>query len=170
MKGELIDGVLYAMTRPRAVHQYIAREVTIRLTDPFEHGHGGPGGWWILPEPGIELAGAPEIAPDVAGWRRERLPTLPHDASITVAPDWVCEVLSPTTRGYQLLVKRRLYARSGVGWLWEIDRETRTLSVLQLERSRWVDLGSYSEEGDAALPPFDAVRFNVKGLWPPEGA
>lgn len=169
MKGELIEGVLYAMTRPRAVHQSLAGAVCTDLTLPFQRGRGGPGGWWILPEPGIELPGAPEVSPDLAGWRRERLPTLPTERSISVVPDWVCEVLSPTTRGYQLLVKRRLYAAAGVPFLWEIDRAARTLSVLRLEGGRWVDLGAYREEQEARLPPFDAAAISVRGWWIDDG-
>lgn len=169
MKGELIEGVLYAMTRPRAAHQNILAAVHLDVASPFHRGLGGPGGWWILPEPGIELPGAPEVSPDLAGWRCERLPTLPSDRSINVVPDWVCEVLSPTTRGYQLLVKRRLYAAAGVPFLWEIDRPARTLSVLRLEGGRWVDLGAYRDEEEARLPPFEAAAINVRGWWIDDG-
>ena len=165
MKGELIDGVLYAMTRPRARHQSLAGRIYSDLMNPFDRSRGGPGGWWILPEPGIELPGAPEIAPDIAGWRRERLPALPGDSSLNVVPDWVCEVFSPSTRGYQLIVKRRLYARAGVAYLWEVDLEVRTLSVLQLVNGHWLDLGSFSEEDAANLPPFDASALSVKSWW-----
>lgn len=165
MKGEVIDGVLYAMTRPRAAHQGLAGAVHLDVALPFQRGRGGPGGWWILPEPGIELPGAPEVSPDVAGWRRERLPALPDDRATGVAPDWVCEVLSPTTRGYQLLVKRRLYAASGVPFLWEVDRVSRTLSVLRLEGGRWVDLGAYRDEREARLPPFEAAAIDVSAWW-----
>jgi len=79
VKGEIIEGVLYTMTRPRAVHQRTTRLISSRLGDPFDDGRDGPGGWWILPEPGIELANTPEISPEVAGWRRERMPELPAD-------------------------------------------------------------------------------------------
>lgn len=89
-QGEIIDGVLYTMTRPRGPHQSTAPIIGTDLLGPFQRGRGGPGGWWILPELGIELASTPEIAPDLAGWRRERLPILPEDSSITVVPDWVC--------------------------------------------------------------------------------
>src|SRR5438105_1001262 len=99
--GEIIDGVMYTMTRPRARHSNVEGAVAEELRPPFQRGRGGPGGWWILPEPGIELPTAPEISPDVAGWRRERLPELP-EAPITVVPDWVCEILSPTTRRHDL--------------------------------------------------------------------
>jgi Putative restriction endonuclease len=97
--GELIGGVLYTFPRPRARHQNAGTETSAVLRDPYQHGRGGPGGWWILNEPGIELRelDVEEIAPDVAGWGRERLPTLP-DGSIALAPDWACEILSPSTR------------------------------------------------------------------------
>lgn len=73
VKGEIIDGVLYTMTRPRGRHQHTGLLIGAALLGPFHRGAGGPGGWWILPEPGIELPNAPEISPDIAGWRRERL-------------------------------------------------------------------------------------------------
>ena len=86
------------------------------------------------------------------------MPALPTDAAIDVVPDWVCEVLSPSTRAYQLLVKRRLYARVGVPYLWEIDREGQTLSVLQLEGGRWVDVVAYRDEQEARLRPWSSSR------------
>lgn len=79
VKGEIIEGVLYTMTRPRAAHQRTILDVGSDLRDPFKRSKGGPGGWWIVPEPGIELPGTPEISPDLAGWRRERLPELPEN-------------------------------------------------------------------------------------------
>src|SRR5688500_1569397 len=110
VKGEIIEGVLYTMTRPRGPHQNAAAGITGDVRDPFQRERGGPGGWWILPEHGIELPNTPEIAPDVAGWRKERLPELPADTAITVVPDWICEILSPTTRRHNLLVKKPYYA------------------------------------------------------------
>ena len=97
IKGEIIEGVLYTMTRPRGRHQRTTLRIGGRLSVPVDEGVDGPGGWWILPEPGIELPNTPEISPDVAGWKRERMPELPADAAITVVPDWVCEILSPST-------------------------------------------------------------------------
>jgi Uma2 family endonuclease len=88
--GEIIDGVLYTMTKPRARHQRTTRTIGGRVGDPFDHGRGGPGGSWIVTEPGIELPNTPEISPDVVGWRRERMPELPGDEPIRVVPNWVC--------------------------------------------------------------------------------
>ncbi|HEV3189966.1 MAG TPA: Uma2 family endonuclease [Polyangiaceae bacterium] len=106
----------------------------------------------------------PEIVPDLAGWRRERLPELPEDTSIRVVPDWVGEILSPTTRRHDLLVKKAYYARVGVAFHWLIDREARALTAYRLENQRWVDLGTWGDETEARIPPFDAVALDVKAF------
>lgn len=111
IRGEIIEGVLYTVTWPRGPHQRTARLVGSHVGGPFDDGKDGPGGWWILPEPGIELPDTPEIASDLAGWRRERLPELPSDAPIRVVPDWVCEILSPSTRRHDMLVKKAILRR-----------------------------------------------------------
>src|SRR5438309_2324364 len=113
-RGEIIEGELYAFPRPAAIHATIETSVASDLNPPFQRGRGGPGGWWILMEPGIQLPRAPEIAPDLAGWRRERLPMLPAKGPIDIVPDWVCEILSRSTRSYDILVKRPFYAGIGV--------------------------------------------------------
>jgi Uma2 family endonuclease len=165
MKGEIIDGVMYTMTRPRGPHQRMERIVASRLGDPFDDGRGGPGGWWILPEPGLELPNTPEISPDLAGWRRERLPTLPEDAAITVVPDWVCEILSPTTRRHNLLIKKPYYAKVGVPYHWIVDLDVKTVAACRLENGRWVELGAYGDERDAPIEPFKSVALDVSSWW-----
>lgn len=165
VKGEIIEGVLYTMTRPRALHQRTIRDVGSGLGDPFERSRGGPGGWWILPEPGIELPNTPEIAPDLAGWRRERLPTLPDDEPIRVVPDWVCEILSPSTRRHDLLVKKPYYAKIGVAHHWLIDREARTVTAYRLESGRWSELGVFGDESDARIEPFADVSLDIASWW-----
>jgi putative restriction endonuclease len=107
--------------------------------DPFGAGRGGPGGWWILVEPGIEVPDTPEIAPDLAGWKRERMPELPEDAAITTVPDWICEILSPGTRRHDLLVKKPYYAKVGLPFLWLVegtDRDGVPARARALGRSR----------------------------------
>lgn len=168
MKGELIDGVLYAMTRPRGRHQSVAGRITSDYEPPLQRGRGGPGGWWILPEPGIELPRAPEVSPDIAGWRRSRMPELPREKSITLVPDWVCEVLSPTTRRHNLLVKSRYYASVGVPWLWFVDSDSMLVTVLRLQEGNWLQVGVFAEETEARLPPFDEVPVSVLSWWPEE--
>jgi Uma2 family endonuclease len=165
IKGEIIEGVLYTMTRPRGAHQNTTLAVGSALRGPFGLGLGGPGGWWILPEPGIELPNTPEISPDVAGWRRERLPALPDDAPIRVVPDWVCEILSPSTRRHDLLIKKPYYAKIGVPHHWLIDLPARTLTVYRLESGRWVEIGVYGDEREARIEPFAEVVLDVASWW-----
>ncbi len=165
VKGEIIEGVLYTMTRPRGPHQRTALAVGIDLGGPFDHGKNGPGGWWILPEPGIELIGTPEIAPDLAGWRRERLQSLPEDTPIRMVPDWVCEILSPTTRRHDLLVKKPYYAKVGVPHHWVIDLLARTLTAYRLQSGLWVEIGVFGDERDVRIEPFEQTSLDVASWW-----
>jgi Uma2 family endonuclease len=165
--GEIIEGVLYTMTKPRAPHRRTTRLIGGRVGDPFDNGIGGPGGWWIIPEPGIELPNdTKEISPDVAGWRRERIPDLPVDEPIRVVPDWVCEILSPTTRRHDMLRKQPYYAKIGVPYMWLVDIEARVLTIYRLESSDWRMIGTYSDETEARIAPFDAVPLDVMSWWP----
>jgi Uma2 family endonuclease len=171
-RGEIIDGTLYAFPRPRFAHADIEAFVVADLKHPFQSGRGGPGGWWILVEPGIEVPRAPEFSPDVAGWRREKLPHRPRkNESITVAPDWVCEVLSPSTRSYDLVVKRRFYAEIGVSHLWYIEPDGCVLIVSKLVDGKWVELGVHGRDEKVRAEPFDAVEIDLAAWWegvPPE--
>ena len=165
VKGEIIDGELYVQPRPRAGHANVEGGVVDDLRGPFQRGRGGPGGWWILPEPGIELPESPETSPDVAGWRKERLPKLPIDDPIRGVPDWICEVLSPSTRGYDLVTKRRYYARIGVGWLRYVDVEARSISVCRRDGLTWVEIAAHSADEKARMEPFAAVEVDLADWW-----
>jgi len=164
VKGEIIDGVLYTQPRPRPRHARVAAALGTALFGGFDSGAAGPGGWWILLEPGIELPGAPEVAPDIAGWRREHLPELPDEA-ISIRPDWVCEVLSPSNRAYDRAVKFPFYARVGVPFLWVVDPEARTLEVRRLAEGKWVELSVHADAEVVAAEPFDAVSVELAQLW-----
>ncbi len=166
MVGELIRGSLYAMPRPRPRHA----RAEGRIFSAVERGYdssdaGGPGGWWIVVEPGIALAGldVEEIVPDVAGWRRERLPPSPD--RFTIAPDWVCEVLSPSTRRHDLTTKRPLYAEAGVRWMWIVDVDARTLTASRLHEGRWLEIGVWSDADRFRAEPLDAVELRGEDLW-----
>jgi len=167
VKGEIIEGVLYTMTRPRGAHQKVNLRIGSDLDGPFDRGRGGPGGWWILPEPGIELPNTPEISPDLAGWKRERLPALPTDRSIAVVPDWVCEILSPTTRRHDLLIKKPYYARVGVSHHWVVDLEARTITSFRRdpERGLWLELGIHGDDRAARIEPFTDIPLDVASWW-----
>ncbi len=164
-RGEILNGTLYAFPRPRMRHQLAGGGLYSDLMGPFQRGKGGPGGWWIVIEPGIELPGEQEFSPDVAGWRRERMPRLPRRSAIKVVPDWICEVLSPRTTSYDLVVKRRFYAAIGVSYLWYVDPVSRTLSASKLEGGRWVELGIWRDSDAARIEPFEVVELSLGDLW-----
>lgn len=164
-RGEVIDGELYAFPRPAGPHADIEGSVAADLKGPFQRGRGGPGGWWILPEPGIRLPRAPEVSPDLAGWRRARLPRIPPSGPIDIVPDWACEILSPSTRSYDMLVKRQFYAEVGIEYLWYIDPEGRTLTVSHLEAGRWVEIGVFGAEQVVRAAPFDAIEIALEPWW-----
>ncbi len=163
--GELIAGVLHAMPRPRLRHASAATVLGGDLNGPFQRGRGGPGGWWIVIEPGIALpeVDVEEIVPDLAGWRRERLPVLPERT--TVPPDWVCEVLSPSTRRHDLATKRPLYARAGVRWMWILDVDARTLVASRNESGQWLEIAVHADDARARIEPFEAVELALSDLW-----
>lgn len=164
-RGEILDDELYAFPRPSPPHADIESWIGSDLKNPFQGGRGGPGGWWILVEPGIQLPRAPEVSPDLAGRRRERLPSLPRTGPVDIVPDWACEVLSPGTRSYDMLVKRPFYAGIGVRHLWYVDPEARTLTVSRLEAGRWLELGVYGREPVVRAEPFEAVDIPIEPWW-----
>jgi Uma2 family endonuclease len=167
IKGEIIDGELHTQPRPRARHQNVILSCGLDIADVY-HGrrNRGPGGWWILPEPGIELPNAPEVSPDVAGWRRERMPELPDDDEpIRIVPDWVCEVFTKRTRAYVQQTKKPFYARVGVEWLWYIDLDTQTFTAFRLHNGKWLELGVHVGDLRVRAEPFDAVELDLERWW-----
>lgn len=166
--GELIRGVLYTMPRPRFGHRNAGSVLGAELNGPFQRGRdGGPGGWWILDEPGIALPelDVEELSPDLAGWKKERLPHPPREGSITIAPDWVCEILSPTTRRHDLRIKRPLYAEAGVRWMWLVDVDARTVLASRNEGGRWMELGVWADADAMRAEPFDSHEIALADLW-----
>jgi Uma2 family endonuclease len=162
--AEILNGELHTQPRPAPRHARAASALGGKLSDPFDIGHGGPGGWWILDEPEVHL-GDHVIVPDIAGWRRERLPTLPDTAWIDLAPDWVCEILSPGTAKTDRAVKMPIYATHQVQWLWLIDPALRTLESFALRDNRWTLEATLRDSDSVALPPFEAVPFPLADLW-----
>jgi hypothetical protein len=115
--AELVEGALHLHPRPSLRHAFAGSSLGHELGGPFQKGSGGPGGWWVIDKPELHL-GPDVLVPDLAGWRRERMPEFPDAPWSELPPDWVCEVLSPGTRGFDLTDKRRLYAANGVAHLW----------------------------------------------------
>ena len=163
--AEIIDGTLYTHPRPGPIHTLAASHLGDELTSPFAKRRGGPGGWWILDEPELHL-GEDILVPDLAGWRRERMPELPDAAYFTLAPDWVCEVLSASTRRLDLHGKRPVYAREGVAHLWLIEATDRTLEAFELREGEWVLIAAATDDDPISIRPFDAITFSLGDLWP----
>lgn len=165
--GEIVDGELIVMPRPDRPHVQVASDLGVLLGAAFRFGSGGPGGWVILDEPRLRLG--PDIrVPDLAGWRRERYVNLPRRGPIPVVPDWVCEVLSPSTERVDRTHKRALYLREGIGHLWLIHPEARTLEVHRRTDAGWLLAGMYEAEERVRAEPFEAMELDLGLLFGPE--
>jgi Uma2 family endonuclease len=167
MVAEIIDGELYATPRPATPHARAASMMGSDLIGTFDRppgGSGEPGGWWILFEPELHLE-ADVVVPDLAAWRRERMPQLPNVAAFTQAPDWVCEVVSPTTSGMDRVRKMRIYARERVSHLWLADPVAKTLEVYRLEAGHWIVAATHIASERVRAEPFGAVELDLSRWW-----
>ena len=162
--GEIIGGRLITQPRPAPRHSWAQSNIGSEIVGPFGHGRGGPGGWWILTEPELHIAGD-ILVPDLAGWRRERMPRLPDTAWFETAPDWVCEILSPSTARDDRTEKMPLYARMGVSHTWLVDPILRTLEAYENQQGRWLLLQTQANDASVSIPPFEAVEWNLGVLW-----
>jgi Uma2 family endonuclease len=165
--AEVIEGELILSPRPAGPHSVAASALGEELGPPFKRGRGGPGGWIILDEPELHLR--PDIlVPDLAGWRRTTMPAVANEAYFSVRPDWVCEVLSPSTERVDRGDKIRLYARAGVGHAWLVNPLQRTLEVLRLSSvtpAEWLTLGVFRDDARVRAEPFEAFDLELAVLW-----
>jgi Uma2 family endonuclease len=162
--AEVIEGVLHTQPRPRLQHAQAASVLGEELGGPFRRGRGGPGGWLFLDEPELHLA-QDILVPDLAGWLRATLPELPDAAFLTVRPDWVCEVLSPSTQRIDRVLKLPIYRREQVAHVWLIDPAPRTLEVYALDGASYRLLETYAEDALIRAEPFAAVELELGVLW-----
>jgi len=164
--GEIIGGQLHTQPRHAGPHGVAETSLGATLLPPFQRGKDGPGGWWILVEPEVHFIRDTEVAvPDLAGWRRERMPVIPEDHRFEVVPDWVCEILSPSTVKKDRILKLPLYARYGVAHAWLLDPVARTLEAFELREGAWTLIGSLKDEDAVCLAPFAAISFSLAELW-----
>lgn len=162
MTAELIEGNLYLQPKPRGIHQHVLS----RLDVQFEPKRGEqPDGWVLLPD--VELHIPMTLAPDFSGWRHERFTEPLESAYFTVVPDWVCEILSPSTAGYDRGLKRKIYLERGVRFLWIVDPSERTLEVFEAyaDASAWTLRGTYTNDDKAQLAPFSELVLDLSRLW-----
>lgn len=164
--GQIIFGALYTHPRPVTRHVSGAHRLAVSLASPFEFGRDGPGGWIFLPEAELHL-GPHVVVPDISGWRAERLPPDYLESKfLEVPPDWICEVLSPSTEDIDKSEKRRIYATYGVEHLWYIDPRSRQLEVFAGQDRNWLLTHTFIETDDVCAPPFEALTFPLRLLWP----
>jgi Uma2 family endonuclease len=163
----LVEGVIYSHARPRAAHSELLgglyRELSNFYTDTRR---GGPGGWVFLIEPELVL-GADTLVPDIAAWRRERMPRVPDLARISLAPDWVCEVLSGSTEAFDRGPKRRSYLRAAVTHLWYVQPTSRLIEVYRKNGDFYASVTEGSFVGPISLEPFIAnpLELGELGEW-----
>jgi Uma2 family endonuclease len=162
--AEIVDGDLYASPRPASRHALASSALGSELWPPFHQGRGGPGGWWILFEPEMHF-GSDVLVPDLAGWRRERMPDFPDTPAFTLAPDWVCEVVSPNTERLDRAKKMPVYAREGVAHFWLVNPTSRTVEICRLADGRWLLLATHEGAERVRAEPFAAVELGLAPLW-----
>jgi Uma2 family endonuclease len=162
--AELIDGQLYTHPRPAPAHATTASVLGMDLGGPFQRGRGGPGGWWIIDEPELHL-GANVLVPDLAGWRRERMPEQPPTAYYELVPDWACEVISPSTARVDRVRKVPSYARAGVPHVWLVAPLEQTLTVLELDGSSYRLIAAHAGTELVRAAPFSEVELELAALW-----
>ena len=167
MVAEIIDGELVVSPRPAAPHALAAMEITADLA-PMFHGveaRSGPGGWWILPEPELHFTDD-VLVPDLAAWRCRRMATVPNVTAFTLAPDWLCEIISPSSVHYDRIAKMRRYAHEGVTWAWLIDPLARTLEAFRLDGTRWTVMASHAGDEVVRIEPFAEAELRLGRWWP----
>jgi len=163
--GELIDGVLYTQARPGGPHVIVASGLGSLLDGKFGFDSDGPETWFFIVEPELHL-GADVLVPDLAGFRIERLPpSARRGAFFTVVPDWVCEVASPSTSIRDRRIKAPVYARCGVEHLWLVEPIEGRVEAYERLDARWVVAGTWDDDADARIPPFDAAEIDLARLW-----
>lgn len=168
--AEIINGELVLSPRPGVPHTRIASVVGVQLGGPFDAGNGGPGGWIILDEPELHLAvddHTDVFVPDLAAWRRERLPALSNDSHLTLEPDWICEVLSKSTEATDRLTKMPAYGLAGVRYAWLIHAGFRSLEVFELHEGerKWLTTAVYQGDVRARIRPFEAIELDLSVWW-----
>jgi Uma2 family endonuclease len=170
-RAEIVAGEVLVQPSPLPRHNRIARTLGRFIGGPFDDddGRGGPGGWWIIPDVDVQLGAHDVVRPDLAGWRRERLPNPWDTRPIDVVPDFVCEILSPSNARYDRLTKADLYARSGVGFDWLMDPVEATLEAFELRDGAWLRLGGWTSGDAARIRPFQLIELEIARLFPPVG-
>ncbi len=162
--GEIINGHIETHPRPAPKHALASSSLGGELFFPFQKGKGGPGGWWIIDEPELHLD-SHVLVPDLAGWKKEKMPLLPDTPWFEIVPDWICEILSPSTAKIDRVVKMPIYARLRVSYFWLIDPQLQTLEVYELHGGHWSLLETIDSDKFVSIAPFQDISFPLSSLW-----
>ena len=166
LTGEILNGQIHTQPRPTWRHARATARLDRTIGRRYDDGDDGPGGWWIVIEPEIHFVRDIEvIVPDLAGWRRDHMPEPPEGHRIEVVPDWVCEVLSPSTASKDREIKMPIYAKYGVPFIWLVDPRHRTLEAYRLGDGKWRQIVHAESDQVVSIPPFDALRLELITLW-----
>lgn len=164
--GEVIDGTLYVMGRPSLFHQTAL--LGIGSTLKFGSGGGPPiSGWVIGQEVEVRFPSDETVVPDLSGWKSERIAGQVANP-MRVVPDWVCEILSDSTRKKDIGPKRRLYAQQKVAHLWLVDPVEHSLEVFErLPDETWRLLGTWEDDAvlERGVAPFLGTRIDLNQWW-----
>lgn len=167
-RAEVLGGRIHYRTMTRAHHGYTASRAQRYCENRANRSVRG--GWWVVREVHVRLNPDDVVVPDVAGWRIERLPEIPTEFPVATLPEWVCEVLSPSTQAYDRGEKAQAYLRAGVQWMWLVDPEACTVEVRQALDGRWTVFGVWGADATVAVPPFDEEPLDLASLFaPPKG-
>jgi Uma2 family endonuclease len=162
--AEILDGCLYTSPRPAPRHARACSALVASLMPAFDFGERSPGGWTILVEPEVHLRDD-VVVPDIAGWRRQRLPRLPDSSWFPVAPDWVCEIVSPSTAPVDRTTKLAIYGREGVRHAWLVDPIACTLEVMAWHQGHWVTAATHTGQSVVRAAPFDTYDLDLSRVW-----
>ncbi len=164
--AEILDGELFLSPRPASPHARASSRLgaTLDVLDGEAGAAAPPGGWIFLFEPELHL-GPDVLVPDIAGWRRARMPRIPNAPWLEVSPDWLCETLSPSTACIDRTRKLAIYARERVRHVWLVDPLARTLEVLALDGDRWIVAENHGGEDVIRAAPFAAIEIALSRLW-----
>lgn len=167
VRAEILAGEILIKPRPQPSHSHAHGALLGSVMGPFSTDPGGPGGWWILLEPDVRLGPHEIVEPDIAGWRKEKVPVFFDRQPIEIAPDWSCEILSPSTARFDRAHKSELYLKSGVGHYWLVDVEARVLEAYEARGGQWLRLGAWSDGDRQRIAPFEAIESDVSRHFPP---
>ena len=159
--AEIVEGELFTSPRPAMRHVNAFSELLTQLRNLFNNEVGG---WWIVTEPELHLAGD-VLVPDIAGWRRQRMPAIPDTAFVDLAPDWVCEVLSRSNAAHDRYRKMPRYAAHKFEYAWIVDTMAKGVEVYQRQGLGWYQVAIHQGTGTVRAVPFEAGEINLARLW-----